>query len=301
MHVDKFGAFGQQWATRLTLDIVDVADSLAVEAAVPVLADCSTVLSAVPPLGPRMLTPPDPMRPVESEKTLAGLPSMRVPALSAVATKPAPQRPSAPSELESDLTHERLEFPPTAQESIQPAGLPQGSNWIPEWATRPKPTVAMPLPSLGSGPVLAGSDALVDVPSPEEQARMMESLRSLETRNLLEQLQDTDPFKIAAIRAVLVERGIAAEELALATRLCADDLAERLKLVDDLKVLPARTARRWLRELLADKDAEVRLSALTALATTNDPELPSIARDLAVRDADHRVAELAAQIMREMR
>jgi hypothetical protein len=74
-----------------------------------------------------------------------------------------------------------------------------------------------------------------------------------------------------------------------------------LQLVEDLEVLPARTARRWLKELLSDELAEVRLEALTALATTNDPELVSIARELAVRDTDPQVADLATRIMQDAR
>ena len=129
----------------------------------------------------------------------------------------------------------------------------------------------------------------------------MKSLRPLSMRELLLQMNAADKFTAAAIREVFAERGIAAEELAVATRLLAADPAERIKLIDELKVLPARTARRWLRELLIDADAEVRLKALTALATTNDPELRSIARDIAVRDTDRRVAEMATQIMRQTR
>jgi hypothetical protein len=293
-HVDKFGAFSQQWATRLTLDIVDLAETFNVEAAVPVLADCSTVLAAVPALGPRMLTPEVRARPPESEQLVATLPQLRVPLL---------PHEEANRQRIPVTSGEAVETVPTTAGPAWHTKLPQDSHWIPEWQVQAAPVAALPLPSEKEEKILT-PDApaeLVNVPSPEEQAKTLETLRVIETRELFARLQGADRFETAAIREVLVERGIAAEELALAGRLFAEDVSERLKLVGDLKILPAKTARRWLRELLADEDAEVRLQALTALATTNDPELSSIARDLAIRDTDRRVAALASQIMRARR
>jgi hypothetical protein len=292
-HVDKFGAFGQQWATRLALDIVELADTFDVAAAMPILADCGTVLSAVPALGPRMLTPEVRTQPLESEPIVAALPEIDVPALPSDRT--VAQGPSG-------ISHESVGNQQTV-EGLLPSTKPQDSNWTPEWQDQLSSTTPLPLPTESEDKAHTASvdEGLIDVPSPTEQAKMVESLRQLENRELFAQLNDTNRFKTAAIREVLVERGLTAEELVLATRLFAEDVNERLRLVDDLKILPARTARHWLRELLADKSAEVRLGALTALATTNDPELPSIARDLAVRDTDRRVAELASQIMRQMR
>jgi hypothetical protein len=301
-HVDEFGAFGQQWATRLTLDIVDLASEFSVESSVHVLADCSTVLSSVPALGPRMLTLGDPTRPGDSESIVAALPEVRVPALRY--DRVARPRRRQPTVLNAEpwSSIEIADNPKTTQELLNSTEIPRSSHWVPEWVALPNATIAEPHPpetSEAAPPV--GPGELIDVPSPAEQEKLVASLRSLETRELLAQLKEADPFQVAAVREVLAARGIAADELTLAGRLFAEDAADRLKLVDDLKVLPARTARRWLRELLDDQDAEVRHSALTALATTNDPELRSIARDIAVRDPDRRVADLALQIMREMR
>lgn len=299
-HVGEFGAFGQQWATRLTLDIVDLAGTFEIEAAVPVLADCSTVLSSVPALGPRMLTPVEPTG--EPDRVLAEPGEVVVPPLPHAQTD-GPRPRSLPTIItEPSISSDLAGDSQPAEELLSSSELPRDSNWIPEWTNQPKLVVSGPqLPSEGKPSVPAAPGELVEVPSPEEQARLVESLQSLETRELVAQLTETNPFKLAAIREALVARGLAREELALAGKLFATDVAERLELVDDLTVLPARTARRWLRELLVDKDPEVRLQALTALATTNDPELGSIARDLAVRDTDRRVAELASQIMRELR
>ena len=61
------------------------------------------------------------------------------------------------------------------------------------------------------------------------------------------------------------------------------------------------TARRWLHWLLEDDSPEVRLRALSAIATTSDPRLYEVARDIAVHDQDPRVAKLASQIMEQAR
>jgi hypothetical protein len=301
-HVDKFGPFGQQWATRLALDIVDLAADFSVEAAVPVLADCSTVLSAVPALGPRMLTPQEPTLRNESEGIVAALPEVRIPALP---YEPLSQKRKSITSVvtEPSIPNDSIGSSRTTEELLRSSELPKNSNWVPQWLAKPDSAAleskltenADQLPT----PVVPGE--LVDVPSPEEQEELAEELRPLDTRELLAQLQEADPYRTAVIQDVLSERGITAEELAIAAKIFSTDSVERLTLIDDLKMLPARTARRWLRELLVDKDAEVRLKALTALATTNDPELRTIARDVAVRDTDRRVAELASQIMRQTR
>jgi HEAT repeat protein len=123
-------------------------------------------------------------------------------------------------------------------------------------------------------------------------------LKSQDTRTLLTDLNAADKFQAGLIRTVLKERGLTSDELVLGSKFTASDPQVRLNLVDDLQVLPARTARWWLKELLSDSDANVRLKALTALATTNDPELIGIAREVAVEDTDPRVSELATRIMR---
>jgi hypothetical protein len=182
--------------------------------------------------------------------------------------------------------------------------LPGNSTWVPEWSRQAPLTIkADPgdqLP-LGDAVTTSPSDPVLRIPSPDEMTVLFEELKLEETPQLLNRLSSADHYTAAVIRSVLKERGIGSEELSLAACLATADSAERLELVDDLKVLPARTARRWLRQLLTDKNADVRLKALTAMATTNDPELVGIARDVAVQDSDSRVTELAARIIREAR
>ncbi len=77
------------------------------------------------------------------------------------------------------------------------------------------------------------------------------------------------------------------------------DVAQRLALVEQTAELPSASARRLLRLMLEDSHADIRLRALTTLATTNDPQLASLAKEITLRDKDPRVADLAAELMRK--
>jgi HEAT repeat protein len=74
---------------------------------------------------------------------------------------------------------------------------------------------------------------------------------------------------------------------------------QRLEAIERAATLPTRDARLLLRWFLADDDADVRLQALTTLATSGDPKMAEIARRAAVEDADPRVADLASRLMRQ--
>ena len=300
-HVDALGPHGQQWASKLSLELVDLAAAMPAAEAVPLLADCSTVMAAVTPLGPRMRTLSSGNSPSPSNETALPLPSMKLPHLASEQAMMGnveslgPPFPSMADELATQLE---------PSDSTDMIPLPRDSNWIPEWSRQAplasKPNTVDQLP-LSDNATASPSDPVLRIPSPDEMATLFEKLKLEETAGLLNHLASSDHYTAAVIRSVLKERGIGSEELSLASRLVAADAAERLELVDELKVLPARTARRWLRQLLTDKNADVRLKALTAMATTNDPELIGIAREVAVQDSDSRVTELAARIIREAR
>lgn len=298
-HIDEFGPLGQQWSTKLAVELVDLAAELSPAEAMALLADCSLILEKVPPVGPRLRT-------ITQENPVAASEQTRTPALNlpALPSEQAISNRRENSPLPAVTEPLGVGAPLTSPEIVNSTPLPSVSDWLPEWSGKVPSTSAEPneIPDSDHAKPQAGPIAdAVDVPSPDDMAARFEQLKSQPTRVLITELAKADFFTAAAIRAVLKERGITLEELSLATKLTASDPAERLLLVDDLKVLPARTARRWLRELLADSDAEVRLKALTALATTKDPELVGVVRDLALRENDPRVSALAARIIHEAR
>ena len=67
--------------------------------------------------------------------------------------------------------------------------------------------------------------------------------------------------------------------------------ARRRELAETLPGLRSIDARRWLKLLAFDEDADVRLTAMTLLATTGDPALVRFVRERAERDADGRIRD----------
>ena len=118
---------------------------------------------------------------------------------------------------------------------------------------------------------------------------------------MLNKLSRVDFFEAGAIREVLRGRGSSDVELALVEQMSSPEAGHRLQVIEDLSVLPAGQARRLLRSLLHDPNAEVRYRALSVMATTEDPQLFDLAKERALSDPDNRVAELASRIMRQAR
>ncbi|TWU21264.1 HEAT repeat domain-containing protein [Bythopirellula polymerisocia] len=308
-HISDFGSLGQQWSSKLTLELVALADRLPAEAAARILADCSKILEQVPPVGPLMRT-------VDSVSSSGSAPApaismgrqpdlsvLNIPSERVISSKPLPI--ALPLAESSENTPEIIE---SAEENLRP--LP--SAWATNQPLTSSPTIPAPNAStlkavqeFGDEPTqdkaVTSPGAIVELPTPDEMESLVAELSKETTRALAKELISADFYTAGAIRLVLRERGISDEERSLIDRLLSSEVSDRLRLVRDLEVLPARPARQWLRELLHDENAEVRLQALTALATSKDPELVDFARDMAVRDRDARVSELAARIMREAR
>ncbi len=296
-HVSELGPLGQQWACELSLELVELATELPPADAVSLLADCSKIMETVPAFGPRMRTASRRNLPNSFESAVLSSPDVNLPPFSIETALNSPRE-----VVSQERTPEIEETSPklASVEIAEATQLPAGTIWVPDWSQQ-SPTTTPPS-EIAAHPAIEKSISTAppvdNIPSPDEMAAQFEKLKSQDTRTLLVMLAIADRYTAGVIRGVLKERGLAPEELSLAARLVAPESTDRLQLVDDLKILPARTARRWLRELLSDGDAEVRLKALTAFATTNDPELVGIARDIAVRDSDPRVAELASRILR---
>jgi len=297
-HIDQFGLAGKQWAEGRVLKILRDAGGLDPLQIAPLLANCSDVLAAVPPQGPRMRN-----LPIYSEIPLmANQQQLASPGFVADSL-------ASSSEIFPPATLWKIElvtrFPTSASDdtnaslpsSVVPlAELPNGfrqpsGNWSPRWeGSQPKKT------ELRSADTV---ETVIDIPSPSEMQSHITQLRKLSTNQLLDQWPATDRFEGAAILAVLREQGFTTVEQTLLPRLTSTSERVRASSINDLVQLPAAAARRWLYRLLEDPSGEVRLRSLTAIATTNDPRLRELARRRAVVDDDQRVADLAAKILRE--
>ena len=286
-HAGEFGPHGQRWANRLAQRLTVHCDQLPANEAWTILAHCDRVLSR--PLLPKPLALP----PAEAHLAIE---------------EPVPPQPSPPVAAKEAAT-------PTPPTSMVVVGRPLAEVTLIDAAP---PTVAKRLPeqfiangprpssdgkrspknrSAKASPILLTS-AVVDVPSPQEARLNRRRLRDLSDRQLTAKVADPAPAEATAARQALRDRGFSDAVVELTQRLEAMPPAERRDALERASQLPPADARRLLRWFVADQDPEVRIQALTILATTGDPKLAELARERAVEDADPRVASFAAELMR---
>jgi hypothetical protein len=144
-----------------------------------------------------------------------------------------------------------------------------------------------------------GQDGPIEHGSPGDLARTKvesgridghaQALRRIDTLELMRRLQASDGAQTAVIQAELVRRGFNAVHVALAFRLFDPDPRVRLELVQRLPGMPNVEAEPWLLWLAEDKDADVRMAAITLLATTRDPALLRRLERIVEKDPDPRI------------
>jgi len=117
-----------------------------------------------------------------------------------------------------------------------------------------------------------------------------------DTFAIIRRLQAEDRREVAEAEAELKRRGFRDRELALARRWFDSDPQARRRLARLLPEMPGLDAVPWLLELTRDADAEVRLTAMTLLATTGDPDLVERVKELVRGDPDPRFQRLAERL-----
>jgi hypothetical protein len=93
----------------------------------------------------------------------------------------------------------------------------------------------------------------------------------------------------------LIRRGYGGGQIALATQIASGDVAARKGLVDAIARSESMDPRPWLLFLLDDESREVKLRAISVLATMNDP---AIAAELRARLVDQSDPIIAARLRR---
>jgi HEAT repeat protein len=119
-----------------------------------------------------------------------------------------------------------------------------------------------------------------------------------ELRQLASRLHDQDPQQAETARKELKRCGLSDVELELARQLVHPDTGVRKSLARALPDTAGIDAAPWLLELSRDADADVRLEAITLLATTGDPALLEQLRSLVQADADERIRRLSDRLFR---
>jgi hypothetical protein len=304
-HVQKFDEDGRRWAQMLARRIVDQVDQLRAEEAWLVLAACEAVLALPMPRVSLASTEPPIVAPRSATASRLTTPAagatsnaLRVPRVPATAPVAAPTPMAEPPDL-SEVT---VEAAPTPGElSGELSVIMPSTQPLAPLTTRPNPLRAETgetAESLDAALSIVTMSPPIDVPSPLDQRHAKHRLRGLSDQQLIAMSETASRFETAAARQLLKSRGYSEELLRITRELQQLPAAERRESLDRAGTLPAAEARRLLRWFVTDADAEVRLHALTLLATTGDPHLAEIARERAVEDADPRVADLAAKLMK---
>ncbi len=131
--------------------------------------------------------------------------------------------------------------------------------------------------------------------TPAQTSEMAGTLSQLSLSECMERLHAPGLESLAAEQE-LKRRGFDAMRLSIARRVCDPDRRVRLKLVRDLPGIPNIGASEWLIKMAADEDEEVRLAAISLLATTNDPNILDRVEAIARNDPAERIRVQAERI-----
>jgi hypothetical protein len=121
-------------------------------------------------------------------------------------------------------------------------------------------------------------------------------LAELDSRELLRRWIDAEGGDVFPLEDELTRRGFGRLSQRLVEQLFSTDSADRLALIDDVLTEPGIDARPWLMLLSEDSEADVRLLAVTIMATSNDAALVEKAWQVSIRDEDSRIAGLAGRL-----
>jgi hypothetical protein len=116
------------------------------------------------------------------------------------------------------------------------------------------------------------------------------------TRELLERWRTTVGDDRREIETALAARGFRRLSAKLLQQYLSDDSETRLRAVDTALKDPGIDARPWLFLFATDEDADVRLAAVTVMATSDDKLLVEKAWQISIRDRDPRIADLSGRL-----
>ncbi|MGO8690585.1 MAG: HEAT repeat domain-containing protein [Thermoguttaceae bacterium] len=203
----------------------------------------------------------------------------------------SPDRPRS-----EDLTP-RLLPPPAGQAAADASPQPlaktgaAGKDSDPAKAQQPEAPVN---PTKG----LAGGDGVRQVSAVEKlpAAAPADQLKTADSFDLLQQSCSPIQQTALAARAELTRRGFSEVHFDLARRLYSADPAVRKELARALPELRSVDAAPWLIQLSRDSNPEVRLTAITLMATSGDPLLLEQVERIAGDDSDPRIREQVSRI-----
>ena len=197
---------------------------------------------------------------------------------------PAPNSPPLQTPV-GDKADVRAKESSSEHESIGNVPVSENEGQAPAWAQ----------PSLRVLPTTPAESPVSAKPQAAAEAMKADAV-VVETRELIERWSDSQGNRRAEVAEELAARGFRRLSPKLVKQYLSDDLATRLRIVDSVLTEPGVDARPWLLLLAEDENADVRLLAVTVMATSDDKSLVEAAWHIAIQDRDPRVADMAARL-----
>ncbi len=143
---------------------------------------------------------------------------------------------------------------------------------------------------------IAGSTVEHRPPTLLPAVNSVDDLAQRDSLELMRLLRTSGGDTTLRIRAELARRGFTEVHMELARRMFDPDPQVRIALARALPGLKTVDATNWLLWLSEDENAEVRLAAITLLATTGDPNLLRRVQAIAAKDRDARIRRQGARV-----
>jgi hypothetical protein len=123
-----------------------------------------------------------------------------------------------------------------------------------------------------------------------------DSLASADSRELLKKWIALEKDEAQPIERELARRGFGKLSKPLVRQFFSNNSQDRMRLIDNVLAQPGGGSEAWLILLAGDADPDVRLFAVTFMATSNNSALVEKAWQMVIRDHDPRIADLAGRL-----
>ncbi len=300
-HAETLSRADEAWLTKTTRKVLRLANRIPSQHAPLVAGHCDAILAAISPgpasiektirtelAGEKMLvsagalTDDDPqMRPTRLQREFS------------VGATPTPVTAKVRDNLQGS---ERIADKKSADTSAEGATR---APWQADWS-HPLFRIAPAMPINGL-PRQERSHDPAPLPSgietkPIEAEANDRPLAHVDSRELLNDWLRAEGADVFPIEQELTRRGFGRLTERLVEQFFSRVPQDRLRMVDDVLTEPGVDARPWLVLLADDEDADVRLLAVTIMATSSDAALIEKAWDVAINDRDPRIAGLAGRL-----
>jgi hypothetical protein len=170
------------------------------------------------------------------------------------------------------------------------------------------PADARPLSELARVDYAGVARPIPKPPATDPEVQTVAALVAIEELNRLARLSAIELFKLLvkppgpeteAVRAEIKRRKFTPREIEVGTHLCSSRAEDRCRWAEALPGLSGIDAKMWLVWLSHDTNAQVRLTAVTLMATATDPEMLARVAEMARSDHDDRVQMQAARVIEQ--